>query len=96
MSVALLKQPSAFIPVIMSLAALTLVVSHVAIYGAIHEADEGAPAHIFQLLMAGQLPVIGYFALKWLPRAPAQALAVLALQFCAGVAACFPVWWFQL
>ena len=45
--------------------------------------------------MAGQLPVIAYFAIKWLPAAPRQALLVLALQFFAGVAAAFPVFWLQ-
>ena len=37
--------------------------------------------------MAVQLPIVAYFALKWLPRAPRQALAILALQAGAGLAA---------
>ena len=91
-----LKHPSALLPIGMSLAALALVVVHVAVYGAAHEADEGAAAHIFQLLMLAQLPLIAYFALRWLPRAPVQALGVLALQACAVVAAFAPVYWFKL
>jgi hypothetical protein len=86
-----LKQPSAFLPVTMSLAALAIVLGHVAIYGIVHEADEGAAAHIFQLLMAAQVPVVGFFAIKWLPRAPEQAARVLALQAAAGLAACAAV-----
>ena len=96
MNVSPMKQPSALIPIAMSMAALALVLGHVAIFGVVHEADEGTPAHLWQLLMAGQLPVIAYFALKWLPRDPGQALRVLALQFVAGLAACAPVYWFQL
>jgi hypothetical protein len=41
--------------------------------------------------MAGQLPVIAFFAIKWLPRTPGQALLVLVLQAVAGLAAAAPV-----
>jgi hypothetical protein len=92
MNLSLLKHPSAFIPIGMSLAALALVLGHIAIFGAARETDEGAAAHIWQLLMAGQVPVVLYFAAKWLPQAPAQALLVLALQAIAIVAACTPVY----
>jgi hypothetical protein len=33
--------------------------------------------------MGGQLPIVAWFALKWLPRAPRRALRVLALQIAA-------------
>ena len=66
---------------------------HAAIYGIVHEADEGTPAHLFQILMAGQVPVIVYFAAKWLPKAPGQALRVLALQLVAAMAAFASVYW---
>ena len=91
-----MKQPSAWLPVAMSLVALALVLGHVAMYGAAREADEGTAAHLFQLLMAAQGPIVAYFALKWLPRAPGQTLAVLALQTGAALAAFFPVYWFKL
>jgi hypothetical protein len=87
MSVTTLKQPSAFVPLAMSFAALAMVVGHAALYGVVREADEGIPAHIFQLLMAAQVPVVAVFAVKWLPRAPRQALHVLALQASAALAA---------
>jgi len=87
-----LKEPSAWVPILMSLAALALVVGHVAIYGIVHSEDEGAAAHLFQLLLVAQLPVVGYFALKWLPREPVQALVVLGLQALAGLAALAPIW----
>jgi hypothetical protein len=80
MNVSMMKQPSALIPLAMSFAALALVLVHEARFGIIHEADEGTSAHLFQLLMAGQVPVVAFFAIKWLPRAPRQALQVLALQ----------------
>ena len=96
MNFSLMKQPSAWLPVGMSLAALALVLAHVAIFGAAREADEGTAAHLWQLLMAGQVPVVAYFAIKWLPQDPGQAIRVLALQACAGLAALFPVFWLGL
>ena len=91
----LLRRPSGFIPIAMSLAAIAVLVSYIALFGTERQADEGTAAHLWQLLMAGQLPVIGVFAIKWLPAAPRQALPILALQLAAGVAAAFPVWYFQ-
>lgn len=96
MSVSPMRQPSALVPIAMSLAAVALVLGHIALFGVVREADEGAAAHLWQLLMAGQVPVVGYFALKWLPRAPGRALRVLALQVVAALAACAPVYWFKL
>ena len=77
----------------MSLAALALVLVHFARVGVVHEADEGTEAHLFQLLMVAQVPVVVFFAFKWLPRLPKQALLVLALQACAGLAALAAVYW---
>ena len=96
MSVSPMKQPSALLPIAMSIAALALVLTHVALFGVGDEADEGTAAHLWQLLMAGQVPVVAYFALRWLPQAPGQALAVLFLQAVAALAACVPVYWFKL
>lgn len=75
----------------MSLAALAVIFAHIAVAGVARQADEGTAAHLWQLLMAGQLPVIAFFAATWLPRAPRQALPVLGLQFIAGLAAVAPV-----
>jgi hypothetical protein len=82
-----IKQPTAYLPVAMSLTGLAIVLGHFAIYGLIHEADEGAAAHTFQLLMVAQVPIMAFFAIKWLPRATKPALQVLALQMVAAVAA---------
>jgi hypothetical protein len=43
--------------------------------------------------MAGQLPVVAFFAVKWLPKDPRRALQVLALQAGAALAALAPVYW---
>lgn len=88
-----MKQPSALLPVAMSLAALALALGHAAIFGVVHEADEGTAAHLFQLLMAGQVPIVAYFAIKWLSQAPGRALRVLALQAGAAIAAFAAVYW---
>ena len=95
MNVPLMRQPSACLPVAMSVIALALVLSQT-LFGVVHEADEGTAAHLWQLLMVGQAPVVGYFALKWLPKSPGEALRVLALQIAAILAACAPVFWFKL
>jgi hypothetical protein len=93
---AIVRQPAAFLPIAMSLTALTIVVIHIALYGVIHEPDEGTAAHLWQILMAAQLPVLLYFAIKWLPRAPRQTLFVLALQTGAWLASCAPVYFLNL
>ena len=93
---AVMKKPSAIIPLVMSLAALGVVLIYLAKFGIVHESDEGAAAHIWQLLMAGQAPVLAFFAIKWLPRAPRHALLVLALQLAAVIAAMTPVYFLHL
>jgi hypothetical protein len=93
---AVARRPSAFVPVAMSLTALAIVLGHIAFYGAAREADEGAAAHLWQLLMAGQVPVLAFFAIKWLPRAPRQTLAVLGLQAGAVLASLAPVYFLNL
>jgi hypothetical protein len=91
-----LKKPSAFLPLAMSFAALATVLVHVAMFGTAREADEGTAAHIWQILMAAQIPIVAFFALKWLPRTPRQALLVLALQGGAALAALAPVFFLNL
>jgi hypothetical protein len=91
----LLKRPSALLPLAMSLAALATVIAYAAMFGTARQTDEGTAAHLWQLLMAGQVPIVAFFAIKWLPAAPRQALSILALQIGAALAALFPVWWFQ-
>ena len=97
MSVAtMMKEPSAFLPLAMSFSALAVVLGHVAMFGIVREADEGMAAHLWQLLMAGQVPITAFFAIKWLPGAPRQTLQVLALQAVAALAALAPVFLLDL
>lgn len=91
----LLKQPSAWIPIAMSLMALAMILGYVAMFGIVQNDDEGAPARIFQLIMLAQLPIAGYFAVKWLPKQPKQALFVLALQAVAWIVPIVAVMWFE-
>jgi hypothetical protein len=91
----LLKRPSALVPFAMLAAALATVVDYAVMFGTARQADEGAAAHIWQLLMVGQLPVAVFFAVKWLASAPKLALGVLALQTGAARAAVLPVWWYH-
>jgi len=81
----LLRSPTAFVPLLLSAVALALVLVWVALFGVARNADEGAPARLFQLLMGLQLLIIAAFAVEWLPRAPRPALLVLALQLGAAL-----------
>jgi hypothetical protein len=92
----IMKQPSAFLPVGMSFAALVVVLGHILVFGVAREADEGAAAHIFQLLMAAQAPIVAFFAIKWLSQTPRQALQVLTLQVGAALVALALVFFFNL
>lgn len=98
----IVRKPSAFVPLAMSLTALALLgVAYVFALargqaGLVREPDEGAIAHLWQILMAGQLPVLAFFVIKWLPRAPKQTLCVLALQAGAVLAAMAPVYFLNL
>ena len=90
------RQPSALVPLGMALTALAVVLVHVAVYGAAREADEGPTAHIWQLLMVAQLPALAVFGIRWLPKAPKQAMCVLALLVTAILAAVAPVFLLHL
>ena len=99
---AIVRHPSALIPMAMSLTALVLVLGNIAMFGTGPEVvvngrpDEGTIAHLWQILMAGQLPVLAFFAIKWLPRAPKPVLGVLGLQATAVLSAMAPVFYFNL
>jgi uncharacterized membrane protein HdeD (DUF308 family) len=92
------KKPSAFAPIVMSVIALALFVGSIAAHSGVvvRERDEGAMVHIWQLLIAGQLPIVAYFVFRWLPRVPQQTVYVLALQIGAALAAMAPVYFLGL
>jgi hypothetical protein len=95
MHLTLMKRPSAILPFLMSLAAMSLVLGYIAINGLLRQPDEGAAAHSFQLLMALQLPVMLYFAIRWIPREPKPALLVLGLQVLAWVGPLATLYYFE-
>jgi hypothetical protein len=96
MNPSLFRQPSAVAPLAMSFLALALVVTQLALHGIVPEADEGPATHVFQLLLAGQAPIVAFFAVKWLPRDPAQAVMMMGLQAVAAMLALAPVVLFDL
>jgi hypothetical protein len=89
-----MRRPSAMLPMIMSGVALGIVIGYATIFGVARQADEGTAAHLWQLVMIGQVPAIAFFVIKWFPSEPRPTLRVLALQAGAALAALAPVWWF--
>jgi hypothetical protein len=82
------KKPSAWIPVSMSLGAVVLVLFQLGTHGMVPGRNPGALAHLWQLLMAAQLPIIAVFAFRWVRRgARWEALTVLVIQAIAAAAA---------
>ena len=88
----MLRHPSAFLPLLMSLTALSVVLAYLAVNGPAPQSDEGTAAHIWQLLMAAQVPLVFFFAVRWFPLSPRQGAITLALQAGAAVAALLPVY----
>ena len=82
----LIKKPSAWLPIVISLTALAFLLGYLAIFGiAESQGDEGAPACIFQMLMLTQALIAVFFTVKWIPQMPKQALQILALQIFAAL-----------
>lgn len=91
---------SGWIPLLMSGAATALLVGylatgphdpHLVIEHGVARPDESATARLWQFLIVLQLPLMGGFAIRWFPRQPRQAVAMLALHALAVVAATVPV-----
>jgi hypothetical protein len=91
----LLTRPAAIAPIAMSAVALAVCIGYALLFGTARQADEGTAAHLWQLLMAGQLPFIAFFAIRYVPAAPGRGVMILFVQFVAALAAMFPVWWFN-
>jgi hypothetical protein len=96
MPYSMFRNPSAAIPLGMSAGAFAMVFIHVISIGANPAADEGTTAKLFQLLLVGQAPFVAFFALKWLPKLPAEAMLVIAAQAAAALVALAPVVLFDL
>jgi len=90
MTSAQVNRVTATLPLVCSGLALVVVVAAIAT-GVRPQPDEGAIAHLWQLLMAAQLPLILLFLITadWRTRRP---LLLLGLQVTAIALACLPVW----
>jgi len=93
MNVKLLKKPSALLPFVLSFAALALSLVHTAMYGSGDEVADVFSNQLFKFLLIAQIPVIVFFAIKWLPQAPGDTLRVLAMQFGAALVTIVLVFW---
>ncbi len=89
----ILKTPSAWLPIVASLAMLAFILILLEISGVptVPAEDEGVGAHIFQLWLVYEFFAILFFSAKWIPQQPKSALIILAIQILAVLAACAPV-----
>jgi len=78
------------LPLLLSALAFGLVVANI-VAGTPPQADENCRAHIWQLLMGAQLPLVILFiaTADWRSRTPAL---LVAAQLAAIALACLPVW----
>ncbi len=78
------------LPLLLSALAFGLVVANI-VAGTPPQADENGSAHIWQLLMGAQLPLVILFiaTADWRSRTPAL---LVAAQLAAIALACLPVW----
>ena len=79
--------PTGLLPIGLSLSALLIVFMHIAFFGPGPEPDAGAAAHVWQLLMAAQIPALALFAARWFRTARRPAIQVLTLHGAAIVLA---------
>lgn len=87
----------ALLPLAMTLTVILAGAVHTLQAGGIYrDADEGTAAHLFQILMPLQAPIIIAFALTELPRHPAWATTFLVLQIGLAAALFATVFAFQL
>jgi hypothetical protein len=84
----LIKRPSAFVPIIMSLLAMIILLFHNLMTRGERRQGEEIVSGIFEILLVWQLPVIVFFAFKWVPQSFKNGLIVLFLQI-AAIAAGF-------
>jgi len=87
----MMKKPSAFLPIAMSVTALAVIFTYIAMHGSNPQPDEGLAAHLWQMLMVLQIPIIVFFAIRWLPQSPKFAVIILVLQIIAALAALTPI-----
>lgn len=91
---------SGWVPLLMSGTATCLLATylatgphepHMVIDNGVARPDESPTARLWQLLILLQLPVIGWFGIRWFQRDPKGTVAMLAAQALAIVVAAMPV-----
>jgi hypothetical protein len=97
----LMHKPTAYCPVGMSMLALFVVLIAVAVGATASVApdgrpDEGPAAHICQMLIVAQLPIMAAFSWRWARGSAKGAAQVLMLQIVSLVLALAPVFIFRL
>jgi len=79
-----LKQPSAFVPVILSLSAFLMVLGNSIFLGMGHLAAGSSTDNIFQVLMGAQGPVIIFMIVRRLRSHPKETFGILTVQGAAA------------
>jgi hypothetical protein len=79
-----LKQPSVFAPVVLSLAAFVLVLGSSIFLGMGHAADGSSADNIYRVLLASQLPVVIFRVVRRVQTYPSETLGILAIQGAAA------------
>jgi hypothetical protein len=69
-----------------------VVLLRLALLGAAPEGDEGPAAHLWQIIMTCQVPIILFLAIRWLPYDPRGTISVLGLQLLAMATAIAPIY----
>src|SRR3989338_8145536 len=93
----ILKKPSAWVPLVLTFLILAMEFGFLVLAGPPQrEPDEGVAAHIFQTWLVAEFFLVAFFAMRWVPQAPKQALPILAIQILGVIAGMFPVFYFQL
>ena len=92
----LVRSPSAYLPLAMSVLALALVLVSVLLFGTVRQPDEGAVVHLFQLLVIGQVPLVTWSLFHRIKCDKALGLRIFGLQTGFLAVALLPVWYFHL
>lgn len=94
----LLKTPSAWIPIVLSLVALVLFIGALVLVGIPQQQpeDEGTLARVWQILIGTQALFVLYFAIVYLPKRTREALPIFIAQLLTALAACAPVFLLNL
>ena len=76
----LIRKPSAWIPIVIPILFFGYIATTISTVGIVRQEDEGTAAHLFQLWLALEPFMLGFFALKWFKSARKETLIILAIQ----------------